>query len=437
MLQVLLLLLPLCSARPDFRDRIPNGKAADNPDSGLTCVRVGHVECDPSTATSSENNAFGIAFKDAGLQWTKELCEADSDGDGKTNGEELGDPCCEWDPNLKNDQVLRKTGLSNPGDVEETTDAEGCPATPTDVAPPVSPVPKPSESGSPSASMNPSETPTSTSSNSASSGEGTANMSPDGGSGAGNDGGDDDGDTVCFPSSASVRLVDGSSKQMSDLTIGDIVQVAHLSPSSSSSSSHHTDNNNTEFSFSPIIGFSHRLDDVLYGDFVTITSSDGSSLTLTSGHFTYAPSLKAARDVRVGDALPHGPNGGEGRRTVVKVVHGVTDRGLYNPHTETGTIVVNGLVTSCYTESVGVHKAHALLTVVRAMWRMMPTEYRGRPGWAMLDIADDRRRKGQQQEEEVKEEMKGGARNGGWWWQKEWEMVGLRSLLPLVRSRKV
>ena len=30
------------------------------------------------------------------LRWTRELCEKDSDGDGFTNGEELGDPCCIW-----------------------------------------------------------------------------------------------------------------------------------------------------------------------------------------------------------------------------------------------------------------------------------------------------------------------------------------------------
>jgi dopamine beta-monooxygenase len=27
---------------------------------------------------------------------TKELCETDSDRDGRTNGEELGDPNCVW-----------------------------------------------------------------------------------------------------------------------------------------------------------------------------------------------------------------------------------------------------------------------------------------------------------------------------------------------------
>jgi hypothetical protein len=29
-------------------------------------------------------------------KWSKEFCEADSDGDGFSNGAELGDPCCKW-----------------------------------------------------------------------------------------------------------------------------------------------------------------------------------------------------------------------------------------------------------------------------------------------------------------------------------------------------
>lgn len=41
-------------------------------------------------------NAYGAAFKAAGKQWTLSLCCADTDGDGYTNGVELGDPCCTW-----------------------------------------------------------------------------------------------------------------------------------------------------------------------------------------------------------------------------------------------------------------------------------------------------------------------------------------------------
>lgn len=41
-------------------------------------------------------NVFGEDFKKAGYRWTEALCRMDSDGDGRTNGEELGDPCCSW-----------------------------------------------------------------------------------------------------------------------------------------------------------------------------------------------------------------------------------------------------------------------------------------------------------------------------------------------------
>ena len=51
---------------------------------------LGHI----NTGGGGARNAFGSAFKDAGPSWTTAFCEADSDGDGQSNGEELGDPCC-------------------------------------------------------------------------------------------------------------------------------------------------------------------------------------------------------------------------------------------------------------------------------------------------------------------------------------------------------
>jgi hypothetical protein len=51
---------------------------------------LGHVDA----SGGGELNSFGTAFLRAGLEWTIELCNADSDGDGESNGLELGDPCC-------------------------------------------------------------------------------------------------------------------------------------------------------------------------------------------------------------------------------------------------------------------------------------------------------------------------------------------------------
>ena len=41
-------------------------------------------------------SSFGEDLRASGFKWTTELCDLDSDGDGYTNGEELGDPGCVW-----------------------------------------------------------------------------------------------------------------------------------------------------------------------------------------------------------------------------------------------------------------------------------------------------------------------------------------------------
>ncbi|GMF46962.1 unnamed protein product [Phytophthora fragariaefolia] len=50
-----------------------------------------------------------------------ELCMADTDGDGQTNGQELGDPCCEWDMDT-NPVVQWTDGVSHPDDATKTSD---------------------------------------------------------------------------------------------------------------------------------------------------------------------------------------------------------------------------------------------------------------------------------------------------------------------------
>jgi hypothetical protein len=61
----------------------------------------------------SPENSFSLALTAAGNAWTFTLCKADTDGDGFTNGEELGDPECVWTPG----QVpARTTDISNPGE---------------------------------------------------------------------------------------------------------------------------------------------------------------------------------------------------------------------------------------------------------------------------------------------------------------------------------
>jgi hypothetical protein len=99
------------TARPTYVARLPNG---DNV-SGVAAL--GHV--DPSGGGA--NNDFGLDFESAGESWTTEFCQQDSDGDGQTNGQELGDPCCEWVQD-SNAVVQWTDGVSHPGDASSTSD---------------------------------------------------------------------------------------------------------------------------------------------------------------------------------------------------------------------------------------------------------------------------------------------------------------------------
>ena len=85
----ILLLSDSSVAVPDFQQRIPNG--ANVQVDGMVIGPVGHDMSNPALL-----NPFGVDFKSAGLEWTVELCEKDSDGDGMSNGKELGDPDCVW-----------------------------------------------------------------------------------------------------------------------------------------------------------------------------------------------------------------------------------------------------------------------------------------------------------------------------------------------------
>ncbi|PAA84778.1 hypothetical protein BOX15_Mlig027408g1 [Macrostomum lignano] len=101
--------LQFAVAHFEFQSRIPNGDRVPNPcQLGAIWAGVGHL----SPAGANAKNPFGLDFKAAGLQWTVDLCRKDSDGDGLTNGQELGDPDCVWKVGAA---PARTTGLSHPG----------------------------------------------------------------------------------------------------------------------------------------------------------------------------------------------------------------------------------------------------------------------------------------------------------------------------------
>lgn len=65
-------------------------------------------------------NASAAGF----IWWNADICGADSDGDGQTNGQELGDPGCVWTGGA----AARGADISKPGDATSTSadpDGEG------------------------------------------------------------------------------------------------------------------------------------------------------------------------------------------------------------------------------------------------------------------------------------------------------------------------
>ena len=110
------------AAYSSFMGLIPNGNNVPHPcDSSVNWNGVGHR----LHQGGGPKNDFGQDFHDVTHnQWSMELCKMDSDGDGKTNGEELGDPNCIWTPGQV-PAITNRSQLSHPG-VCEPVDSDRC-----------------------------------------------------------------------------------------------------------------------------------------------------------------------------------------------------------------------------------------------------------------------------------------------------------------------
>jgi len=137
--------------------------------------------------------------------------------------------------------------------------------------------------------------------------------------------------TICFSSTASVELEDGSNKAMSDLSVGDKVLVGR--------------GNKQEFQ--PIYGFGHRDSDHMAEFLQVYTSAKRQSpLELSRDHLLFlsnATTPVPASTIQVGDSI----QGKSGSLKVIKL-RTIKRYGMYAPFTQDGTMIVDGILASSF-----------------------------------------------------------------------------------------
>ncbi|KAA8495435.1 hypothetical protein FVE85_1590 [Porphyridium purpureum] len=146
----------------------------------------------------------------------------------------------------------------------------------------------------------------------------------------------------CFAADARVRLESGALTRMDELKVGDRVWIGGDQ-------------------FSDVYFFGHADRNSVSRDFVSIQLESGATVELTKDHLVRdarGGRYVAAQHVRVGDSLYDAVHG---ISHVVHVQHNLEKRGLFNPHTMHGDIVVGNVLVSSFTTAVNPFLAHILL----------------------------------------------------------------------------
>ena len=143
----------------------------------------------------------------------------------------------------------------------------------------------------------------------------------------------------CFPGNATVLCEAGWWKKMSEVEAGDRLLCY--------------DNTKGWLTYSTVYMHGHE-DLATMGPYLTVTCENGCSLSISREHLIFANGItrsKFAADLRVGDTLYtcRGESGSLKGSRVVSIQE-VALRGLHAPFTMCGTIVVDGILASCYAE---------------------------------------------------------------------------------------
>ena len=109
------LLVSSATAMEVYVSEVPNGALF-----GLDGMDLGHIDGETANRNEFGEGLRAMIDKEGPSGPWADLCELDSDSDGFTNGEELGDPCCTWVKDGEDPQITELSLLSNPGNPDET-----------------------------------------------------------------------------------------------------------------------------------------------------------------------------------------------------------------------------------------------------------------------------------------------------------------------------
>ncbi|XP_033965253.1 indian hedgehog B protein-like [Pseudochaenichthys georgianus] len=203
----------------------------------------------------------------------------------------------------------------------------------------------------------------------------------------------------CFPGDAQVILQGGATKQMRDLHPGDRVLASS------------TTDGHGSLLYSPVLSFLDHQPNITK-IFYIIGTSRGLNITLTAAHLIFVtdcsgeqsepkwdktadrPPLKGsiqkdrprwkadlrtvfASEVQPGQCvlISQGKVGSQAELSVVTFVEEQRNTGLYAPLTQHGSIVVNGVLASCYAAVDNHHLAHWALAPLRVFYSLIgPSE---------------------------------------------------------------
>eukprot|EP00181_Compsopogon_caeruleus_P005789 CAMPEP_0184681300 /NCGR_PEP_ID=MMETSP0312-20130426/4281_1 /TAXON_ID=31354 /ORGANISM="Compsopogon coeruleus, Strain SAG 36.94" /LENGTH=523 /DNA_ID=CAMNT_0027132059 /DNA_START=97 /DNA_END=1668 /DNA_ORIENTATION=+ len=155
-------------------------------------------------------------------------------------------------------------------------------------------------------------------------------------------------DGPCFPADALVELVNGNEVEMRALKVGDRLR-------------------SWSGAADDVFFFGHRIPTGQF-EFLSLLCDDGTLVELSRDHLIFEvrrQEMIPAKFLRVGDTL-------QGRGAVTSRIVRVSvtiKEGLYNPHTLSGTIVVNGKFASTYNSFAPPQLSHLLLSLERLSYR--------------------------------------------------------------------